>query len=88
MKAQAFLELVGEMLRIQQDYFQSKREGLIRARDLLITAKRLEKQVMAVVKEGRLEPDVDVPATATMTEEEYKAQLSMFDYAELEDGRE
>lgn len=58
MKAQAFLELVGEMLTAQQDYFSLKRKGIQdKAREALIRAKELEKRVQAVVKEGGLEPD-------------------------------
>jgi len=52
MKAQAFLQLVKEMLTAQQDYFTWRRHGD------LVKAKGLEKQAWAVVKEGRLEPDV------------------------------
>lgn len=57
MKAQAFLNLVGETLTTQQDYFKAKRAGSSAQYDLLIKSKGLEKRVMAVVKEGRLEPD-------------------------------
>ena len=57
MEAQTFLELVEVMLEVQQDYFQAKRTGLLKAKDLLIQAKELERRVRAVVKEGRLEPD-------------------------------
>lgn len=56
MKALAFLKLVGEMLTAQQDYFSFRRHG-----DLM-KAKQLEKQAMAVVKEGKLEPDEPTPA--------------------------
>lgn len=65
MKAQAFLELVGAMLAAQQDYFK------VRTQSTLIRAKELEKQVMAVVKEGRLEPDgpqLDDPADVRPTQ--------------------
>lgn len=51
MRAAAFLKLVGEMLTTQQDYFTWRRHGD------LVRAKKLEKEVMAVVKEGKLEPD-------------------------------
>lgn len=59
MKAQAFLELVGRMMIAQQDYFAARRKGVIAVttQDLLIKSKGLEKQVLAVVKEGKLEPD-------------------------------
>ena len=57
MKAQIFLNLVGETLAAQQDYFKAKRAGSPTQYDLLIKSKGLEKRVMAVVKEGRLEPD-------------------------------
>lgn len=52
MKALAFLRLVGEMLTTQQDYWAKRKHSD------LIKAKQLEKQVMAVVKEGKLDPDV------------------------------
>jgi hypothetical protein len=51
MKAQVFLELVGVMLEVQQDYFKS------RLQSDLIKAKELERRVRAVVKEGHLEAD-------------------------------
>lgn len=51
MKAFVFLKLVGEMLTTQQDYWAKRKHSD------LIKAKQLEKQVMAVVKEGKLEPD-------------------------------
>lgn len=59
MKAQAFLELVGRMISAQQDYFAARRKsiGVIATQDLLVKAKELEKQVIEVVKEGKLEPD-------------------------------
>ena len=65
MNAQAFLELVGKMLTVQQDYFKSRKQSD------LIKAKELEKQVLAVVKEGRLEPDepLDLSQDVRPTEE-------------------
>jgi hypothetical protein len=57
MKAQIFLNLVGELLTTQQDYFKAKRSGSPAQYDLLIKSKGLEKRAMAVVREGRLEPD-------------------------------
>lgn len=61
MKAQVFLNLVGETLTTQQDYFTARKAGSVTQYNLLIKSKGLEKRVMAVVKEGRLEPD-DVEA--------------------------
>lgn len=55
MKALVFLRLVGEMLTTQQNYFTWRRHGD------LVKAKKLEKEVMAVVKEGKLEPDEPTP---------------------------
>jgi len=52
MKAQAFLLLVKEMLTVQQNYFTWRRHGD------LVKAKHLEKQAWAVIKQGKLEPDV------------------------------
>jgi hypothetical protein len=59
MKAQAFLELVTKTMTAQADYYAARRRdaGVITTRDLLIKSKDLEKQVWAVIKEGRLEPD-------------------------------
>jgi len=59
MKAQAFLELVTTMMTAQADYFAARRRdaGVITTRDLLIKSKDLEKQVWAVIKDGKLEPD-------------------------------
>lgn len=62
MKAQAFLILVGKMLAAQQNYFNKGRK-----QSDLVTAKQLEKEAMAVVKIGKLEPDEPVP-TATNLE--------------------
>ena len=66
MKAQVFLELVGRMLTAQQDYFAARKRGLgvITTQDLLVKSKGLEKQVLMVVKEGRLE--ADAPALSTL----------------------
>ena len=59
MKAQAFLELVGEMMTAQQDYYHLKRFGDKQAATIaLIKSKDLEKRVRAVVTEGRLEPSL------------------------------
>lgn len=52
MKAQAFLLLVKEMLTVQQNYFTWRRHSD------LVKAKHLEKQTWAVIKQGKLEPDV------------------------------
>lgn len=68
MKAQAFLNLVGEMMAAQQAYFKA------RTQHWLMTAKDLEKRVREVVKEGGLEPDdieaVDVPIQENLFSEE------------------
>jgi hypothetical protein len=78
MKAQAFLELVGKMMTKQQDYFTAKRQGLIKAKDLLIESKELEKQVRAVVKEGKLEPDEPTAMVEVHTTEAFQR---MFDFS-------
>ena len=64
MRAQAFLELVTTMMTAQADYFAARRRdaGVITTRDLLIKSKDLEKQVWAVIKDGRLEPDIEPTA--------------------------
>lgn len=56
MKAQAFLQLVKELLTVQQNYFAWRRHSD------LVKAKHLEKQAWAVIKQGRLEPDVTTTA--------------------------
>ena len=66
MKAKAFLKLVGEMLTAQQDYYVARRGKRIDQYQLLVNAKSLERQVLAVVQEGALEPD-DVPPTPKQT---------------------
>lgn len=63
MKSQAFLELVGEMLKTQQDYFEAKRKGDANRTAILIKSKGLERQVAAVVKGGRLEADEPTAST-------------------------
>lgn len=77
MKALAFLELVGKMLTAQQDYFKAKRTGDPRAKELLIMAKELEKRCWAVIKDGRLEPDVTAGVTRIYTEQEYQEQMDL-----------
>lgn len=52
MKAQAFLLLVKDLLTVQQNYFTWRRHSD------LVKAKHLEKQAWAVIKQGKLEPDV------------------------------
>ena len=57
MKAQAFLNLVSEMMTAQQNYFKARRVGRLDTHELLVTARELEKKVMVVIDEGKLEPD-------------------------------
>jgi len=82
MKAQAFLELVGEMRAAQSKYFKE------RTHSNLIAAKELEKRVDAVVKAGRLEPDV--PAVNVFTAAEFQEQMVLMEENSLhtEDGNE
>lgn len=75
MKAQAFLELVGKMMAAQQDYFAAKRNGDPKAKELLFRSKGIEKAVMNVVKEGRLEPDF----MATLESTDGPAAPGLFD---------
>ncbi|RPI95389.1 MAG: hypothetical protein EHM40_03305 [Chloroflexi bacterium] len=74
MKARAFLELVGKTLTAQQDYFKARKAGKV-AYDLLNKSKELEKQVMAVVDEGRLEPDEPLDFVADVRPTEVQANL-------------
>lgn len=60
MKAQAFLNLVSEMMTAQQDYFKARKAGKLDTHQLLVTARDLEKKVMKVIDEGKLEPDQPV----------------------------
>jgi len=64
MKANDFLKLVGRMIAAQQNYFKSRLQGD------LVQAKQLERDVMTIIKIGKLEPDEPVPTAK---------QASMFD---------
>lgn len=75
MKAQAFLDLVGEMRAAQSKYFKE------RTQSNLIAAKDLEKRVDVVVKAGKLEPDV--PASEVFSEVEYQERLRFFEELKL-----
>lgn len=67
MRAQAFLTLVGDMMTAQQDYYAARKGKRLDTYSLLVRAKELEKQVLAIVQEGRLEPDPVVkPVQASM----------------------
>lgn len=79
MKAQAFLELVGEMMTAQQDYFKARKAGRLDTHNMLVNARNLEKRVLAVVDEGRLEPDepLDTPKDVRPTDE--PKQNSLFE---------
>lgn len=57
MKASSFLKLVGEMMTAQQDYYKARKGKQLDAYGMLVRAKELEKQVLAVVQAGKLEPD-------------------------------
>jgi hypothetical protein len=71
MKAQVFLKLVGTMMQAQADYFAN------RTQTNLIAAKQLEKQVRAVVKEGKLEPDEPTAQIHVFTTEAFQEQMSL-----------
>lgn len=60
MKANEFLKLVGRMLTAQQNYFKN------RLQVDLAQAKQLEKDVAAVVKIGKLEPDEIIPTVTNL----------------------
>lgn len=74
MRALSFLKLVGEMLTTQQDYWAKRKHSD------LIKAKQLEKQVMSVVKEGKLEPDV--VTTAEIAQE--PTQPTQLDFVQVQ----
>ncbi len=61
MKAQAFLALVSEMMTAQQDYFKARKAKNLDTHNMLVAARDLERKVMAVIDEGRLEPDDIIP---------------------------
>ena len=46
MKAQAFLNLVSDMLTAQQNYFKARKVGRLDTHNMLVEARRLEKEVM------------------------------------------
>lgn len=71
MKTNDFLKLVGRMLDTQQNYFKNRLQGD------LVQAKQLERDVRAVLKTGRLEPDLPVP-TATNLEMFNKANFCLW----------
>lgn len=78
MKAQAFLNLVSEMMTAQQDYYKARRAGKLDTYNMLVEARQLEKQVLKVIDEGHLEPDdlLDFPAELRPTE---PTQATLFD---------
>ncbi len=73
MKAQAFLILVGKMMMAQSNYYAN------RTQTNLIAAKELEKQVWAVLKQNRLEPDGPAATTIAGAEEERQLRLHLED---------
>lgn len=83
MKAQAFLKLVGEMMTAQQDYFKSRRSRKGDDYGLLIKAKELERKVLAVVNDGRLEPD-DISPEAGAAQHEDEVIQPSFGWEKLE----
>lgn len=72
-----FLELVGRMLTAQQDYYRARKQRSGNDHDLLIKAKELEKKVLAVVKEGRLEPDEPAPIVQVYTTAEFQRHYGL-----------
>lgn len=77
MKAQAFLELVGRMLTAQQDYYRARKLRNGSDYSLLIKAKELENKVLAIVKEGRLDPDEPTATIHVHTTEEFQRQYEL-----------
>ncbi|MDL1909725.1 hypothetical protein FBQ81_03375 [Chloroflexi bacterium CFX6] len=77
MKAQAFLKLVGEMMTAQQDYFKARKAGRLDTYNLLVNARNLEKRVMVVLDEGKLEADEPLDTAQEMcpTDEPKQSQL-------------
>lgn len=60
MNTHNFLKLVGKMLDTQQNYFKNRLQGD------LVQAKQLERDVRAVLKTGKLEPDEPVPTAVNL----------------------
>jgi len=79
MKAQVFLELVGAA-RYEAINFYAKRQTYpIEAKKHLIKARELEKRIDAVVKEGRLEPDIVTTVEIASAYEERQLRLHLED---------
>jgi hypothetical protein len=86
MKANEYLKLTERMMTAQADYYATAKkfgrqspEALI----ALIKSKDLEKQVRAVIKEGKLEPD-EVHAIERLDEEGYKEYLRLINENQIE----
>lgn len=77
MKSKDFLILVGEMRREQKQYYATRKHYPREARDHLVWAKQCEQAVDAVIREGRLEPDI-VTTTAS-AEEQRQLRLHLED---------
>lgn len=78
MKAHIFLELVGKMMSAQERYFASRKTaGKKEQLELLIASKQIEKQVKAVIREGRLEADDEPSSADVWTEEEINNPLDL-----------
>ena len=76
MNAQNFLELTGRMLEAQREYRAALYNVDTRSTvNLLVSARCLEEQVMAVIREGHLEPDA--PTAHVYTPQEYEDQLAL-----------
>jgi hypothetical protein len=84
-KARDYLKLTERMMTAQADYYAtSKKFGKQSPEAVakLIVSKSLEKQVWAVIKGGRLEPDE--PAVTRLDEEQYKEYLRLVNENQLE----
>ena len=79
MKAQAFLKLVGEMMNAQQDYFKARRSGKLDTHNLLVAARDLEKKVMIVLDEGKLEPDDQLDTGEELRPTDEPKQTTLFE---------
>lgn len=91
MKVQGFLKLVEKMRTAQVDYYKARRQpNTSNAMTLLIQSKELEKAVDAVIKAGRLEPDIvsTVEIKAPIECEECQLQLNLIEEKPCCDGGE
>jgi hypothetical protein len=86
MKARDYLKLTELMMTAQADYYGTSKKFGSRSQEAiaaLVKARGLEKQVWAVIKEGKLEPDEPTYTTVVHTTAEFQEQMSLINEAEI-----